>query len=388
MMRRLWLADQLLRDGIGHHAGYNRCIAEAAASAGCEALVVSHRDLDPQLVAPHRVVKLFHTDWRANPPAWISNKQELLRGLEKISAVRFRSDLRQLGKLTSPDDLVFAQMIAPRHLSAWLDWMKYSENPPRVALHLGYQPHRFARPDVARSMELLPEHARRRTFFVTDSEKLVEPLQNALGVTVYHLPHVVNRQFAAARFGKPGSITLFAPGNARREKGFADLLAALEEVRDLLSSGKLRFRVQCHHPDHFCRELLAKRPILPSVEWIDRPLDDVEYVRAIEDCDIVLVPYHLDHYAARTSGVFCEARVAGKPVVATSGSWAGDRVLREGGGWLCNEKSPLLLARTLREIADASDSVPARAAALQSGAHNEFSARNFFEGLSRIAWSN
>lgn len=381
MKRRLWLVDQLLRDGVGHHAGYNRCIAGAAAEAGIEVVVVGHRDLDPRLLAPHRVERVFRNDWRAAPPTWTSTSHHLLRALEKISAVRFRADLRRWAALTAPDDLVFAQMIAPRHLAAWLSWASQTEGPPRLVFHLGYQPHRFARPDIARALEAVPAAVRKKIIFATDSEKLVDPLQKILGGAVSYLPHVVGWNFSASENPKRAGATVFVPGNARREKGFADIIAALHEVGDLLSSGKLRFRIQCHHPDDICRALLAEKRAFPGVEWIDRPLTDAEYVRSMEDCDLVLVPYHLDHYEARTSGVFCEARTAGKPVLATRGSWAGDRVAREDGGWLCEERNPASLARALRDAITLLPDTTVRAAALRTAARAEFSPDRFVEKL-------
>ena len=180
-------------------------------------------------------------------------------------------------------------------------------------------------------------------------------------------------------------LIFFAPGNPRREKGFGDLLEAVGLVRDLLEDGKISLRIQCHCPDSYASALLAKRPELPGVSWLDQPLTDEEYAREFNRADVLLVPYHLDHYEARSSGVFCEARVAGRPIIASRGSWAGDRLQRQGGGWLCTERSPESLAAAIREAVASWEPAASRAAELQDSSQNEFSAPHFVEKLAELS---
>ncbi len=58
---------------------------------------------------------------------------------------------------------------------------------------------------------------------------------------------------------------------------------------------------------------------------ITRPLSDAEYLGALKETDVLLAPYHADRYGDRTSGIFCEAMTAGKPLVATEGTLLGAR---------------------------------------------------------------
>lgn len=383
---RLWLADHLLRDVVGHHLGYNLAIADAAVSAGHEPVLVVHRGFDPMLARAYRSEMILRTDWRAAPPSWISRDQRLLRVLEIISAARFRADLRRLSSMVRSDDLVFAQMIAPRHFMAWAEWLEDFANPPRLALHLGYQPHRFASALLQKAWARISRKTKARITLVTDSEKLVGPFSEALQAEVRYLPHIVSRNFPRADGSHDaGPVIFFAPGNARIEKGFGELLAAIELSRALLEEGRAKFIVQCHEPDAHCTQLLQRRPRLSGIEWIGQPLVDEEYARRFSEASVILVPYHLDHYALRTSGVFCEARVAGKPAIATRGSWAGDRVFRDGGGWLCEERNPVDLANCLRLAVGDCSSKAARAATLQEDAVKEFSAKDFVSNLFALA---
>jgi len=385
---RIWLADHLLRDGIGHHLGYNLAIARAASEFGYIPVILGHRRLNSDLFGSVAVKNIFRTDYRASPPSWIARNYYFLRVLERYCATRYRKDLNCFSAPVGSDDLVFAQMIAPRHFTEWMSWMREQSIPPHLILHLGYQPQRFSAASVRNAWQCLGESKKRRVTFVTDSEKLVGQFEQALRLDkrVIHLPHVVERQFPrVTAVRKKSPVVFFAPGNPRREKGFGDLLPALGRVRDLLEDGKIALRIQCHCPDSYASALLAKRPVLPGVVWFDRPLTDEEYAREFDRADVLLVPYHLEHYEARSSGVFCEARVAGRPIVASRGSWAGDRVQRQGGGWLCEERSPESLAEAIREAFDSWETAATRAAELQDSSRNEFSARHFVEKLAELS---
>lgn len=387
---RLILVDQLLKDRVGHHLGYNLALAKAAVEAGLKVCIAGHRKLDPEIAMGLRILSLFRTDWRADPPRVLARSQAALTFLERVSESRFAEDLQKLGSLTSPDDLVYAQMIAPRHFVSWLGWLSSLVSPPFLILQLGYQPHRFRTVSVERAMRRLTRPLRDRLAFVTDSEKLTGPFSEILGEPIHHLPHVVDQAFLRQPFSEKGGkdIVFFAPGNARREKGFGDLLAAVNRLAVEGGLKGVRLRVQCHQPDSFCAVLLrGERGFAGKVEFIGRPLSDVEYQKQFEEADVILMPYHLDCYELRTSGVFCEARTAGKPVLTTRGSWAGDRIAHEGGGWLVEEKNPAELAECMFEVARNLGDQSVRAKELQEDSIREFSPAFSIEKLVNIAIS-
>ncbi|MGB8465186.1 MAG: glycosyltransferase, partial [Terrimicrobiaceae bacterium] len=80
---------------------------------------------------------------------------------------------------------------------------------------------------------------------------------------------------------------------------------------------------------------------------IARPLDDDTYLQLLKSADVLLLPYHLDKYRDRTSGVFCEAMASAKPVITTEGSFLGREVLKEGTGWLVRERDPDSVAQAI-----------------------------------------
>lgn len=385
--RRLCLVDHLLRDDVGHHEGYNAALASAAFRAGVAAKVVGHRNAQRLDFPNAKLLGHFRTDWRNEPPRWMVRSRWLLDLLEALSGRRFFADLCRLPQDMTGENLVFAQMIAPRHLMAWLRWLNERPSKPVLVLHLGYQPWRFERADVKSLLSCLSKSAQSRLRFATDSEKLVAPFESALGCRVHYLPHVVETAFPPAAPPRSDQPPVFlSAGNARREKGFSEVLDALGLLSSRLAAGEFRVRVQTHQPDAFCAKILEGFAGIPGVSLMDECLNFSDYNAALAEADVLLLPYHLDHYALRTSGVFCEARCAGRPVIATKGSWAGDRVERDGGGWVVSEKNPADLAAGIsRALGPERLAKATEAAALQERARWEFSPDAFLAQLLNLA---
>ena len=382
-MHRLFLCDQLLRDGVGHHLGYNLAIADAAFRSGLQPELVTHRKFIEPLANDVPVHRLFRTDFRANPPAWAAANHRILRWLEMWCDIRFSGDLARFPN-TRNEDVVFAQMVAPRHFIRWISWLQTRANAPLLILHLGYRPERFSVPEVRRALGNVSSVCRHKVIFVTDSEKLCEAFEEALDDKVHYLPHIISYKIPvnARAYSGAGSLDVFVPGNARREKGFLDTVEALRVIGSSDRSRNFRFVVQCHSPDIACARFLESRQSdVGRVEWIDRPLGEGEYLQRLAESDIILLPYHLDCYAMRTSGIFAEARVAGIPVVTTRGSWAGDRVAREGGGWLAPERDARELASVLMGAADTFEKIKGEALALAGSSKKEFDRDHFMKRL-------
>ena len=82
-----------------------------------------------------------------------------------------------------------------------------------------------------------------------------------------------------------------------------------------------------------------------------RALDDDGYYRLLRDADVLLLPYHVERYQDRTSGVFCEAMTSGKPSIVSDGSFLGLEVHKKGIGWLARDQDPVSLAETIKRAA-------------------------------------
>ena len=384
MMRpsRIFLCDHLLKGIAGHHLGYNLALADASRRAGVSPVMLTHRDFDPALADGFPVHTIFRTDHRFDPPVWIAHDQRLLAGLARWSSFRFGRDLKRLPAMGSSDAL-FAQMLAPRHFLKWLAWFRSLKEAPVLFLHLGYAPEKFTAPEIAKALRKLTPGQRSRIFPVTDSEKLVPAFGEILGTRVHYLPHIISYGIPAPaprNEGKP--FVVFAPGNARREKGFQEVYRSVESLAGSEGCGEIVFQIQCHDPDAACAAILKNGTrSIKGVEWIPRPLSDEEYANRLAGADVIMLPYHLDQYTRRTSGIFCEARVAGKPVITTRGSWAGDRVQREGGGWLVEERDVHSLSEALRCIPAEFVQRSSEAVAISAVSREEFHRDHFMQGM-------
>lgn len=380
---RLWLANQLLRDRVGHHYGYNLAIADAARRAGMRPELVVHRGFREVVPAGAGLHRLFRTDFRADPPAWAVADARLLRLLEAWCDRRFAADLRRMQGPGS-GDFVFAQMLAPRHFLRWIAWLRERSDAPTLFLHLGYRPERFSGEAIRQALDSMP--GGKRLFLVTDSEKLCTAFAGVLDAPVHYLPHILSYDIPLNTRAGEDPLNVFVPGNARREKGFLETVGAARAFLASSDRGGFRFTIQCHNPDLACAGRVAEfRRDVPGIAWIDRPLEDAEYLERLAASDLVLLPYHLDCYAARTSGIFTEARVAGIPVLTTRGSWAGDRVEREGGGWLAPERDASGLAAVLASVRGSFGKVKAEAVSIAPVARAEFDRGNFMRKLQALA---
>ena len=154
-MRKLWLADHLLVSERGHHVSYNGFIADSARRAGLEVRILCARECDAEVPGGFRMLRIFRKDWRNNPAPLLSRSRRALDILELLAKRRFQSDLLNGIRLedVGRDDIIFAEMLAPRNLAGWLRWLGSlpKGREPILALHLGYAAERFgANPEIPR----------------------------------------------------------------------------------------------------------------------------------------------------------------------------------------------------------------------------------------------
>lgn len=367
-VRTLWLADHLLVDERGHHLSHAGYIADAAKRAGMGVRILCARRYRVKVAGGFRMDGIFREDLRNSPSRLLSTSRVALDFLEFLSRRRFRADLQSgirqadVGR----NDIIFAQMLAPRNLTSWLQWLQALRegHEPVVILHLGYASERFAAdrrlPRLLTALEV--EGKRDRARFVTDSPILQSRYEAILHQPVTLLPVVVSRH-AMASSKRPGNPPCFAClGSAREDKGFPEVLAAIDSLSASTQPINARFALQSSNPDHRSATALAGFRSAPKkhVSLVEHPLSEEAYLQLLRDADVLLLPYRPETYKERTSGVFCEALSAGKPVIVSEGSLMARQVLRERTGWLLRDSHPESIARVIRRALPELDSVAAR----------------------------
>lgn len=389
----LHLVDQCLTGLAGHHLFYNRALAGAAAGIGVRATVVAGKDFSAGLLAPFDVRAVFRRDWRSAPPAWAAKSPLALEALDRISCRRFRGDLQRAFASVrfGPRDVVFAQMIAPRHLAAWLDWLAAlpPDGAPALAVHVAYDPSRFfAHGQLKRALRGFFESPNRvRLIPVTDTSRLAGAYGEILGRTVLVLPHVINPSVANLAPAPEGAPPIFGVlGSPRAEKGFAEAAQAILEIS--AAENPPRFIVVAGNPDAaslpWVRKLREARRV--NVELVDEEFaSDEDYARLLGRVSALVLPYRLNVYGARTSGVFCEALASGRAVVVTEGSWMSEKAGEQAACLRVPERDPAALASAIRAAARGSRELAAKARLSAPLYREEFSARGFVSGLMEAA---
>ncbi len=165
--------------------------------------------------------------------------------------------------------------------------------------------------------------------FFTDTDPLTEQY-NRLG----------SLRFATAPIPIAGAIAPAPPrdastaltigylGDARDEKGFGLLPALVDEFSGQgLAPAKVRFLVQANYniPGGEPRSAAARLALEATggdvVELAAGPFDPPSYKALVERMHVVLAPYDGVAYSARSSSVFLEAIMSGRPVICTEGTW-------------------------------------------------------------------
>lgn len=365
MSGRFLILDQSLRDADGHHYEMSRHVALAAAALGLSPRVAAHRDFDTELPFGDTPVDPWFTQ------TWVDAHQSkaaqavrraietlppILRkpALEAAAAARKtlpRGDtatpppffgaevaayLRQHN--AGPRDHAFIHTLAGGELWSLCEAIERLDNAPHTHVVL----RRDATEPVmnkgapgglgglfARIAETPALQACLRLY--TDTEALTA--QHAAlhpGVTVQTLPipipPIISEVADAPR--KPGSLRLVYLGNARTEKGFHALPAAMAALatRDVPPA---RLIAQANSAVSLneaaieaARRALRRAPDL--VTLIETPLRSDAYDRLLAEADIVLLPYNPNDYRRRSSGILIQALAAGKPVVVPDRSWLAD----------------------------------------------------------------
>jgi glycosyltransferase involved in cell wall biosynthesis len=113
-------------------------------------------------------------------------------------------------------------------------------------------------------------------------------------------------------------------GNARADKGFDLVIAAIEILKNYATDHSIKFRIQVSNPDTentingITRLLKRNSNLIEIINEFERP---DKYQARMESSNCILLPYDQNIYKGRTSGVLIEALTLGIPTVVTKDSW-------------------------------------------------------------------
>ncbi|WP_237355399.1 glycosyltransferase [Xanthobacter sp. YC-JY1] len=111
-------------------------------------------------------------------------------------------------------------------------------------------------------------------------------------------------------------------GVSKNDKGFHLLPDAIRLCREQGLAGD--FVVQVQRDGHEAETAAAEQALraLPYVRLIDRVLTDEDFAAETRKVDAMLLPYDPQVFGMRGSGIFTQSAAAGRPVVASAGTYA------------------------------------------------------------------
>jgi len=314
--------------------------------------------------------------------------------LDSLAAnLAFYRDLRRCLGSCKPGWIVLMPMASHRQLLGWGMWLRTRQ--PRRAptvilifrlnlLDIG-DPERGA--DIRRVVIFAFRAFRilargRRVRLATDSDRLAREYGEVttLPVEVFPIPHTdaIELEVATCRDRRGENVRFVMLGDVREEKGHRLLVEAIERLHEQGDLTGMEFVLQCHAGRYWQGYTAAylgalEHLDLQCVQVVRDALGMRDYYRLVGCADVVVLPYRRSTYSARTSGPLVEAFAAGKPVVATAGTWMADQVARTGAGVTFRDGDAEDLARTLVAVRDSYGTLATRAEANRSswvGVHN------------------
>lgn len=160
---------------------------------------------------------------------------------------------------------------------------------------------------------------------IVDSDLLREEysLMTSIPISLVPIPHTMSADVynITTNINQPKLLTYL--GNARSTKGYQYLPHLIEEIQDELTSGRWSAEFQSNVMFLRDKESVVSVALMRRfpVTLYERELSIIEYEDLLKRSSLILIPYQLLYYHSQTSGVFCEALGAGKPVIVPRGTW-------------------------------------------------------------------
>jgi glycosyltransferase involved in cell wall biosynthesis len=336
---RVFLISPSLNNLSGHYYTYTRGIYDELEKRGHEVIVCCAAKADEDVRGRITARPVFSRDIYAeagrDPSAWALQNFFYLNG-------SFSQDLRNGTPDIKADDVV----VLCRYFNHELPYISGRPNVGMIPLL-----YRFAIQD------LLSAHNRVKV--VCDSPELTAAYEKMTGSPIGTIPAPFNNfadeEPVAVEPRRPGApLRVAFVGHCSRLKGFHHLPEVIERCK---AAGKdFTYTIQASGAETADTSLLQALDTLaakPEVTLLRGLLDKAEYRRAMEEADIVLLPYMPIVYRLPNSGVFSEACTLGKVMVVPDNTWMQAQAVRfETGSGIFKQWEPPSIAEALCTVAD------------------------------------
>ncbi len=366
LLSRVVLLHHRLSGYTSHHFNESRGFALELPRRGRELVVLVHRGAERRIVRELRARAVledptFRTEW--------SFKERSARFVEMLHA--------QAGRLVKRGDVVLitiATQLEAHALTVWLQQLPERGKPFVVVYFIS---DRWNRADAAERARQVAEFAKvaavirsnrdaNKIIYGAITDALAGELRELLGTPVHVAP--MPQHYGDSR--PPRRVSSIPRvgilGGLRREKGSHRIP---EIIRATRAQVNVEFLVHLTNNNLTAEEVAHVGRIRqePGVTVIEDALPLPEYEAAFDTIDFGLFPYEPVAYRQRTSGVFAEMVVQGRPVVVTPGTWMAAQV--ESGraaGVISEDLQPESIARAIAHCAANRDSLRQAAQALSA----------------------
>jgi glycosyltransferase involved in cell wall biosynthesis len=176
-----------------------------------------------------------------------------------------------------------------------------------------------------RAFELAEPLTGKKLFFTVENEAMRAAFKEDFGLDTRILPLPFGDTRPQRSLNGLARIGFF--GDSKCDKGFH----LLPEAIALCQQDRIdaQFVVQIQHDNWEPRTIEAERALraLKGVRLLEGILSAQDYDSLTSDIDVMLLPYDPVTFGrARGSAIFTESVASGRPVVATQGTFAGDRI--------------------------------------------------------------
>lgn len=349
-MELIFIDSGLVNKG-GHSYNLAKSLGETLSRRDLQFRVFGMRALDPSITA--EIGTIPHFNRSLYECVDLTPLEQKLRGLAAIlrretvssrserktwKAVNqaFERDLCTLPQdVWNPDNLIVVTAISQNQILGLIRFLcaRPRDRLPRVVCQLMFPPtwvpwgevaqfgEQFYRDAFALAAPLLDRHV----FFTTENDAMRALYSQDFGIhtKILPIPFGAPRQQGAEGDGK---IRLGFFGDSRSEKGFHLLPEAIELCQR--QGLDIEFVVQIQHRGWERQTTDTERALrtLKGVCLLEGALTSEDYDARTGQIDVMLLPYDPVTFGLRGSGIFTESVAAGRPVIASKGTFAGNSV--------------------------------------------------------------
>jgi hypothetical protein len=319
MALRLLILENNLRERLGHFLNSTIGLADAAIRSGHfdRTQVYCNRRANKEIIQLTGATPIFeHVSWKKH---WRLGARESM----ECYGARFASDCRRIANLDSDDILMVPTALENQVYGIALLLESLPENGrPQVVLNF-HMDDLLLDPIRARAtqyaFERLANACSKPAIISAPTPELVDALDQVSGslkATLFPLPMDYGEPAAGTEITEtsdPATIAIL--GRPLSRKGSTNVVKIIRRV--LKAAPDTRFLIQA--TARVPSQLLLVASSRVTVFF--GGLSPQEYGATMKSANIVLLPYSIDAYKDRTSGVFADGAAHGKIAVVPSGTW-------------------------------------------------------------------